>query len=250
MIDSNTQPILETVSDAQQDGSAKQIADLRQQLFSEPEKKQLPLLDKLASLGEEGLSAIAEFMQAQADCPPTPALGKAELLLLAADTPQTRTFLETHFLNGIVPLHSEQNIDYSPIARALRQQDFLSADRLTLEKLCELTGSSAVKRKWLFFSEVEKFPIADLRAIDTLWRVYSEGKFGYSVQREIWLAQGKDFGKLWSKIGWKTDKNWTRYPNEFIWNTSAPRGHLPLSNQLRGVRVIAKLLDHPAWSVD
>ncbi|MBD2576082.1 GUN4 domain-containing protein [Oscillatoria sp. FACHB-1406] len=242
MIDSNTQSIRETASD--------EIAALRQQLFCEPEKKQLTLLDKLASFGDEGLSAIAEFLQASDRNSPTPALGKAELLLLAADTPQTRTFLETHFPDGIVPLHSEQNIDCSPIARALREQDFLNADRLTLEKLCELVGPSAIQRKWLFFSEVEKIPIADLRAIDSLWRVYSEGKFGYSVQREIWLAQGKDFGKLWSKIGWKTDKNWTRYPNEFIWNVSAPRGHLPLSNQLRGVRVIAKLFDHPAWSVD
>ncbi|PLZ94121.1 hypothetical protein CI594_16205, partial [Fischerella thermalis CCMEE 5196] len=41
--------------------------------------------------------------------------------------------------------------------------------------------------------------------------------------------------------------NWTRYPQEFTWDLSAPKGHLPLSNQLRGVRVIASIFAHPAW---
>ncbi|MBV9387633.1 MAG: GUN4 domain-containing protein, partial [Chroococcidiopsidaceae cyanobacterium CP_BM_ER_R8_30] len=62
-----------------------------------------------------------------------------------------------------------------------------------------------------------------------------------------WLAS-KSWEKFWPKIGWKTGNNWTRYPDGFTWNLTAPRGHLPLSNQLRGVRVIASLLSHPAWS--
>ncbi|MEO8890989.1 MAG: GUN4 domain-containing protein, partial [Coleofasciculaceae cyanobacterium] len=33
----------------------------------------------------------------------------------------------------------------------------------------------------------------------------------------------------------------------FIWDLSAPRGHLPLSNQLRGVRPFAALMGHRAW---
>jgi hypothetical protein len=106
----------------------------------------------------------------------------------------------------------------------------------------------AVQRKWLYFSEVENFPIADLQTINTLWFIHSQGKFGFSVQRELWLSLSKNWEKLWPKIGWKTGNNWTRYPHEFTWDLSAPRGHLPLSNQLRGVRVIASLLSHPAWT--
>ncbi|PLZ36777.1 hypothetical protein CBP27_11530, partial [Fischerella thermalis WC542] len=56
-----------------------------------------------------------------------------------------------------------------------------------------------------------------------------------------------NWDNLWVKIGWKKGKNWTRYPQEFTWDLSAPRGHLPLSNQLRGVRVIASIFAHPAW---
>lgn len=146
-------------------------------------------------------------------------------------------------------LHSDRGIDYEPLQTLLAQQQFQAADQLTLEKLCELAGPAAVQRKWLYFSEVDSFPVADLQTLDQLWLTHSQGKFGFSVQRKIWLSLGKNWEELWPKIGWKSGNNWTRYPQEFTWDLTAPKGHLPLSNQLRGVRVIYSLLAHPAWSV-
>jgi hypothetical protein len=168
--------------------------------------------------------------------------------LRTADTAKAKEFCQTHFPQGVVPLQSAQRIDYSSLQDLLIQQDFQAADRLTLEKLCELAGDAAIQRKWIYFTEVESFPTVDLQTINLLWRVYSDGKFGYSVQRELWLGTGKNWDKLWPMIGWKSGNNWTRYPQEFTWDLSAPKGHLPLSNQLRGVRVIAAMLMHPAWA--
>jgi hypothetical protein len=145
-------------------------------------------------------------------------------------------------------LLSEAGIDYTPLQQLLVEQNFQAADQLTLQKMCELAGSAAVQRKWIYFTEVEQFPITDLLTINHLWLTYSEGKFGFSTQREIWLSVGKNWEKFWSKIGWKNGNTWTRYPQEFTWDLNAPKGHLPLSNQLRGVRVIASLFAHPAWS--
>jgi hypothetical protein len=147
-----------------------------------------------------------------------------------------------------MPLLSAAGIDYTPLQRLLVEQNFQAADRMTLQKMCELAGASAVERKWLYFTEVRQFPVQDLQIINNLWLDHSGGKFGFSVQREIWLGVGKDWNKFWSKIGWKNGNTWTRYPQEFCWDLVAPRGHLPLSNQLRGVRVIASLLTHPAWT--
>ena len=76
---------------------------------------------------------------------------------------------------------------------------------------------------------------------------FSEGKFGFSVQRDLWLSVGKNWEKLWIQIGWKEGNNWTRYPDQLPGNLTAPKGHLPLSNQLRGVRAISSLLSHLAW---
>ncbi len=145
-------------------------------------------------------------------------------------------------------LPSDAGIDYAPLQQLLAEQNFQAADQLTLQKMCELAGPAAIERKWLYFTEVQQFPDTDLQTINDLWLTHSDGKFGFSVQREIWLGVGKNWDKFWAKIGWKTGNQWTRYPNGFTWDLSAPKGHLPLSNQLRGVRVIASLLAHPAWS--
>ncbi|HAX74300.1 MAG TPA: hypothetical protein DCY88_00280 [Cyanobacteria bacterium UBA11372] len=168
--------------------------------------------------------------------------------LFNPSSPKARESIQTELSIYSVPLLSQRDIDYSPLEQLLAQQDFQAADRMTLQKMCELAGPDAVQRKWLYFTEVESFPITDLQTINTLWLLHSEGRFGFSVQREIWLGTGKNWDKLWLKIGWKAGNTWTRYPSEFTWDLSAPRGHLPLSNQLRGVRVIAALLNHPAWS--
>ena len=51
---------------------------------------------------------------------------------------------------------------------------------------------------------------------------------------------------LWPRLGWKRDGLWTRYPAAFTWSLEAPEGHMPLVNQLRGVRLMDALLQHPA----
>jgi GUN4-like/ARM-like repeat domain, GUN4-N terminal len=227
--------------------SANGVSDLRDRLKAESEKTQLQLIQSLPQSGEAGLDILMEFLLERKGHPATPVDGCAYQTLRAANTPKVQEFLENYFPQGVVTLHSEKGIDYAPIQQLLIQQDFQTADRVTLEKMCELAGATAVQRKWLYFSEVDSFPIADLQTINTLWRTYSDGKFGFSVQRELWMGVGKNWDKLWPQIGWKNGNTWTRYPQEFVWDLSAPRGHLPLSNQLRGVRVMASLMAHPAW---
>ncbi|WP_088892661.1 GUN4 domain-containing protein [Leptolyngbya ohadii] len=241
------------------------MTDLIDRLKAASPKNQLQLVQEAANAGETELDALMKYLlEQQPKLTDFGALansgggaaantagtveGKIYQILMQSESPKVREFLQTHFAQGLLSLPSERGIDYSQLQTLLAEQQFEAADRLTLEKLCELAGPLAVQRKWLYFTEVEKFPITDLKTIDTLWRVYSEGKFGYSVQREIWLGVSKNWEKLWFQIGWKNGNSWTRYPQEFTWNLSAPRGHLPLSNQLRGVRVIAALLAHPAWT--
>ena len=37
-----------------------------------------------------------------------------------------------------------------------------------------------------------------------------------------------------------------RYPSSFCWSLKAPDGHMPLVNQLRGVRLMDSILRHPS----
>ncbi len=232
------------------------VATLQYKLRSEPEKVQLQIIDELIALGDAGLAVLMEFLQERQSGLDQGRSSKTPLKVVEATVyqalfnthaPQVVEFLQQHFPTGTVPLRSQHNLDYLPLQKLLANQEFEAADKLTIQKLCELAGSAAVQRKWIYFTEIESLSSIDLQTINALWLAHSKGRFGFSVQREIWLGVGKSWDKLWSKIGWKSGNNWTRYPNEFTWSLDAPRGHLPLSNQLRGVRVIAALLEHPAW---
>jgi hypothetical protein len=228
-----------------------EMAKLLDRLKTESLRNQLDVVRQLSESGEAGQNTLMALLlerKAQLESTGVGVVdGAVYQALFTTKTAKTDEFLSNHFPQGVVPLHSDRGIDYAPLQALLAHQDFQAADRLTLEKLCELAGAQAIQRKWLYFTEVDRFPSTDLQTIDALWRVHSEGKFGYSVQRELWLGLAKDWEKLWAKIGWKSGNNWTRYPQEFIWSLDAPKGHLPLSNQLRGVRVINALLSHPAW---
>ena len=142
---------------------------------------------------------------------------------------------------------SEAGFDYSPLQRYLLNECFEDADRFTSSKLRELAGEEAVKRGYVYFSEVETIPNIDLLTLNKLWIVYSRGKFGFTVQAKILDSVGGRYDKLWPRIGWKKDGIWTRYPKAFNWSIDAPNGHMPLVNQLRGVRLMDSLLNHRAF---
>lgn len=168
--------------------------------------------------------------------------------LYSLKTDSLKEKIDEHFCKGVVQLESAHYIDYEPLYKSLLFNNFKEANRLTQTYLHELAGlNKNSKRRWLYFTDVLNLPIKDLKTIDTLWKIYSEGIFGFSVQRQIWLHYDKNWEKFWHIIGWKINKKNARYPNEFIWNNNAPAGHLPLCNQLRGVQVLATLFTHPAW---
>ncbi len=225
------------------------LTTLKDKLFSGKEANQLPAIAELATLGEDGLQIFDEFIQARkaANTEVTWIDGKIHQTLLQSDLPIAIAIAQTHYPDGVVTLKSEKAINYQQIQILLAKQDFEEADRVTSKKLCEVAGAGALARGWLYFTEIKSIPISDLQTINQLWLVYSEGKFGFSVQRKIWLSLGKGWEKFWLKIGWKKDGSFTRYPNEFMWSLDAPRGHLPLSNQLRGNKTMQAIFSHPAW---
>ncbi|MGF1570811.1 MAG: GUN4 N-terminal ARM-like repeat domain-containing protein [Nodosilinea sp.] len=223
------------------------LAGLRHQLRSDSLKKQLSAVHELVAVGEGGIQVLTDILLERKAAPPTLLDGRIFQVLYATQQDDIRAFLVRYWPQGRLAMPSVQGIDYEPLQAALVRQEFQEADQLTLLKLCELAGPEAVRRKWVYFTEVESFPSLDLQTLDQLWLAYSEGKFGFSVQRKIWLSLGQNWEKLWPRLGWKDDNIWTRYPTGFVWDLSAPDGHLPLSNQLRGVRMMAALLTHPAW---
>jgi hypothetical protein len=168
------------------------------------------------------------------------------LQLLAAADPARRDALVERYPSGWLATTSAAGLDYGPLQGHLLVQEYEMADRLTSEALRQLAGPDAVRRGYVYYSEVPTMPAADLESLDRLWLVYSRGRFGFSVQGRLLASCNGQWERLWPRLGWKADGTWTRYPRSFTWSVEAPEGHLPLVNQLRGVRLMDALLQHPA----
>ncbi len=195
--------------------------------------------DELAALGPEVMSS---FDKGGDDWAPG--------YILQLFSKYQKTFLYKELLSGAnsgwFETPTNKNIDYEPLQKSLLESRFEDADRLTSSLMRQLAGVSAVERGYVYFSEVKTIPKVDLQTIDRLWVAYSQAKFGFSVQAKILDSLGGRYDKLWPRIGWKKDGIWTRYPGSFSWTIDAPEGHMPLINQLRGVRLMDSVLNHPA----
>ena len=155
-------------------------------------------------------------------------------------------FFDNDKYNNWFYTNSAIDLKYNDLQLNLLKQNFEEADRLTSSYLRKLAGKVAENRGYVFYSEVKNVPGKDLDTIDRLWNIYSQGKFGFSNQAKLLKSVGKRYDLLWPKIGWKKDGIWTRYPSSFCWSLKAPDGHMPLVNQLRGVRLMDSILRHPS----
>jgi hypothetical protein len=140
-------------------------------------------------------------------------------------------------------------MDFSALRDALKEQDFRKADDETRALLIKMAGADAVKRGWVYFSEISSMPVKDLQVMDNLWKSASNNRFGYSVQKEMFNQAQKRWPKFFKQIDWTTgeNSNYRKWPMEFNYTLEAPRGHLPLTNALRGTQLFQALLDHPAF---
>lgn len=151
-------------------------------------------------------------------------------------------------------LPSSMGIDYIPLATMLATGDFLSADQFTRDNLIKISGAEAAGRNFVYWTEVKNMSSVDLATMERLWLEFSNGQFGYSVQKRVWDIENGNFDNFIRRIGWtKIDNGVERKlkwfgANEFIYTVDrAPKGHLPLTSALRGTQLIKQLMDHPVW---
>lgn len=159
-----------------------------------------------------------------------------------------KTQLLKFFPKGLLTLKPSLKIDYQPLQNLLLNKNFQDADKLTQNYLCKLANITTNRKKeWLYFTDIQFLPTEDLFTLDLLWKTYSKGKFGFSVQKKIWIHNNYKWNKFLEKIGWTSTGTMNRYPQEFIWTIEAPEGHLPLFNQLRGTQTLSYLFEYIKW---
>lgn len=136
-------------------------------------------------------------------------------------------------------LISEREIDYTKLRDLLKAGQWQEADHETL--LVILKAANREQEEYLTIESIESFPCADLHTIDRLWLKYSNGQFGFSLQKEIWRSVGGELGQYDNavyeqfglRVGWR-DRNgmklmrgWKKYEELSFSLTWGPVGHLP-----------------------
>ncbi|MEG4836740.1 serine/threonine-protein kinase [Microcoleus sp. B9-D4] len=128
-----------------------------------------------------------------------------------------------------VQLKWARGVDYTRLRDLLAAGKWKEADEETLKVM--LKAARQEKEGWFTKDSIENFPCDDLRTIDQLWVKYSQGRFGFSVQKKIWLEVGGkvDYDtecKLGDRVGWRKGGQWLDYSN-LTFKIAAQAGHLP-----------------------
>ncbi|WP_217358242.1 serine/threonine-protein kinase [Anabaena sp. UHCC 0187] len=130
-----------------------------------------------------------------------------------------------------VELKSAVGMDYSKLRDLLKAGNWKDADEETAQVMLEVAKRE--EEYWLRVEDIDNFPCEDLCTIDQLWVKYSDGKFGFSVQKKIYQSLGgtreydkKIFDKFIDKIGWRKGGIELDY-EDINFDIKAPEGHLP-----------------------
>lgn len=80
--------------------------------------------------------------------------------------------------------YREPTLDYRELEAALQGKDWETADAITSDMMRELADVDWFNNNAI---QLHQIPCADLQEINRLWVDYSEGQYGLTVQREIFM---------------------------------------------------------------
>lgn len=124
-----------------------------------------------------------------------------------------------------------QGSKYQHLEDLLKNQQWREADQETYRLMITTVGKD--EGQWFGRADLETFSCEDLQILDQLWVKYSRGKWGFSVQKQIWQEYGspmnpnQNWEKFGERLGWRKDSDWVSYDDlEFDFQKSL-QGGLP-----------------------
>ena len=129
-----------------------------------------------------------------------------------------------------VSLVSAKEVDYRKLRDLLKAKKWKEADEETRRVMLKV--ASRESEGWLRREDAENFSCQDLETIDKLWVKYSNGKYGFSVQKQIYQSiigtkghNVENTEKFGDKVGWRKGGKWLNYSAYTF--SQDDTGHLP-----------------------
>jgi hypothetical protein len=203
------------------------VSSLKRRFDSDDEGDQIAALADVTALGHEGLDLLLQVLPTASDV-----LQRAIYHHLC-DRPEARA-------QKVLEFFSSEGSSYLRLRDFLLQKQWQAADRETLRLLLGSQGGTLTAER------ISALPCRDLHRLDQLWVQASSGRFGFSVQADIWMPFAQLF---WSKadtwaavgdrLGWRINhpfnpNHWKRY-SEISFRPRAPKGHLPFLGDPYGI---------------
>ena len=138
----------------------------------------------------------------------------------------------------------DTGVDYTSLQNLLAKKQWRRANEMTQNLMLKATNREL--QGWISKQQIEEFPCWDLKKIDSLWKKYSDGRFGFSVQYPIFVRTGNRPGRLVATesydafgdvVGWRepnpdppergSRNQWIIFSGNLNYSLDAPIGHLP-----------------------
>lgn len=166
-------------------------------------------------------------------------------------------------VSGFTPhLNLLEQEDYSRLDNLLKSSRWEDANEETFDILLKLAGRE--KQGSLYVNDIQELSCQDLQVIDRLWVEYSDGKFGLSIQKQIWLningrkePDTEDWCRFGYEVGWLKRKILRKtllffadlfsednpvWFEELNFSIKAPKGHLPCLKSIGVTSSIVNLI--------
>jgi eukaryotic-like serine/threonine-protein kinase len=153
---------------------------------------------------------------------------------LGIDTSQNLTNIyPTATVRSIYLKPSDENIkvDYELLQKYLESGDLRAANQETKGIMLRLVCRE--KQGWFDRISINNMSENDLYTINLLWIKYSNGRFGFSMQKCIWEDVGGSVNPSYQvlcefgdRVGWRINNQWLS-PSQINFSPNALNGHLP-----------------------
>ncbi len=136
--------------------------------------------------------------------------------------------------NDSTLLSPETGVDYRKLEELLAKQNWRQANEETKNLMLQAAGRQS--QGWLTIDNVRSFACWDLDTINRLWMEYSQGRFGFTPQFQIFVETGNRPGRLVAienyqnfgdRVGWRENDDWIIFIGGLDFSLDAPIGHLP-----------------------
>ncbi|HIK06223.1 MAG TPA: GUN4 domain-containing protein [Trichormus sp. M33_DOE_039] len=125
----------------------------------------------------------------------------------------------------VTTLNSAVGVDYHKLRDLLAINQWQLADQETWVVMCQALSKPI--GSYFFMSDIAKLPCEDLQIIDQLWLKYSQGRFGFSVQKQIYESVDCDYVRFCATVGWHLYNSNSPPSWQFPFYQSFPEGNFP-----------------------